>query len=84
MLTEGSGTPEESAAPEATEADTAAPAGEIDGATTPVAEADGTSVNPQITDSITQVGEEPASLQADDSVLQAEPEDESAEVVAAS
>ena len=75
MLTEGGATAEE---PAATASGTSAPAGEI-----PSEE-----VNPEITDSVTQtnvkvLGEAP-SLQPDDAARQTEPEDENAEVLAAS
>jgi small subunit ribosomal protein S2 len=82
MLTEGGATAEEPGAAPATE--TSAPAGEIASATNPEP-----AVNPQLTDSVTQtntkvLGEEPARPEPDEPALQAEPEDENAEVVAAS
>jgi small subunit ribosomal protein S2 len=85
MLTEGGATAEEPAASEATAAETPAPASETPSATNGV----DLSVNPQITDSVTQtntkvLGEEPVIPKPDEPVLQAEPEDENAEVVAAS
>ena len=81
MLTEGGATAE---APPATETETSAPASEIASATSPEP-----AVNPQITDSVTQtnvkvLGEEPVSPHPDEPALQAAPEDENAEVVAAS
>ncbi len=83
MLTEGGATAE---APAASQAETPEPAGETPSATN----ADAT-VNPLITDSVTQTNEkalgeepEPVRPQPDEPALQAEPEDENAEVVAAS
>jgi small subunit ribosomal protein S2 len=81
MLTEGGATAE---ATETPEAETPAAASEVPSATNGV----DSSVNPQITDSVTQtntkvLGEEPVIPKPDEPSLQAEPEDESAEVVAA-
>lgn len=91
MLTEGGATAEEPAAAEAPVAETPAADSEIESAASPEA-----TVNPQITDSVTQantkvLGDAPALpgerlFQATEHVLQAESEteDENAEVVAAS
>ena len=83
MLTEGGATAEE---PTATESSAAETAGQTESPAAPVAaeSADATTVSPQITDAITQtnvkvLGEEPASDRPD-----GKPEDENAEVVAAS
>ena len=85
MLTEGGATAEEPAVAEGTEAET--PPAEAEVAS--VAANPDPRVNPQITDSVTQtntkvLGEEPVSPKPDEPALQAEPEDENAEVVAAS
>ena len=85
MLTEGGATAEEPAASAATAGETPAPASETPSATNGVE----SSVNPQITDSVTQtntkvLGEEPVIPKPDEPSLPAEPEDENAEVVAAS
>lgn len=87
MLTEG-GSTEEPTTVEAPQAETPATAGETESATAPPAVSED-AVNPPITDSATPaeakvLSEEPVSSQPDEPVLQAEPEDENAEVVAAS
>jgi small subunit ribosomal protein S2 len=92
MLTEGGATTgEEAAVPETTEAETPAPAGEVQSVTAPVAteSANAAAPNPQITDSITQtnvkaLGEAPVNPLSELPGPREEPENESAEVVAAS
>jgi small subunit ribosomal protein S2 len=91
MLTEGGATAEEPAAAETSAAEASSTAGETANPAAPVTaeSADATAVNPLITDSITQtnvkaLGEAPVTAKPDEPVLQDKPEDENAEVVAAS
>jgi small subunit ribosomal protein S2 len=93
MLTEGGATAEEPAAAEPSAPQAPSTAGETASSAAPVAAengaADATTGNPLITDSITQtnvkaLGESPIIAKPDEPALEGKPEDENAEVVAAS
>jgi small subunit ribosomal protein S2 len=91
MLTEGGASAEEPAAVDVPEAEVPSTGGTAESAEAPVATLDAaeTTVNPQITDAITQtngkvLGEEQISAPPSEPKHQEEPEDASAEVVAAS